>query len=210
MSSGGEIFFDNNYRDMSSSSDDRHRVAVLGGHGFLGKEVLKQLRELPRNNWVVESWDVSEGADRQVNILNLDSLKRAFVAFKPSKVIHAAGVVKFRRRDAKILHEVNVMGTANVLSACKNAEQLLYLSSAAVLGARTKEEDALLTEQNFKIGRKFKNNPYSQSKQDAHELVFAFRRENPNVSTTILMPGFLTGPNPVSYTHLTLPTIYSV
>lgn len=196
MSSGGEIFFDNNYRDMSSSSDDRHRVAVIGGYGFLGKEVLKQLRELPRNNWVVESWDVSEGADRQVNILNLDSLKRAFVAFKPSKVIHAAGVVKFRRRDAKILHEVNVTGTANVLSACKNAEQLLYLSSAAVLGARTKEEEALLTEQNFKIGRKFKNNPYSQSKQDAHELVFAFRRENPNVSTTILMPGFLTGPNP--------------
>ncbi len=160
----------------------------------------------------VESWDVSPAADRRVNVLDETQLNDAVEQFEPTTVIHCAGVVKFRRADAETLRRVNVQGTRNVLSSIRlgrSVRHLVYLSTVAVLGARRDDDDddddgqkkPLLTEENFSVGRTFERNPYTQSKQDAHELVLQFRKDNshPNdVCVTIVLPGFLTGPNPNS------------
>ena len=162
----------------------------------------------------VESWDVSPTADRRVNVLDETQLNDAVEQFEPTTVIHCAGVVKFRRADAETLRRVNVQGTRNVLSSIRlgrSVRHLVYLSTVAVLGARRDDDDdddddddgqkPLLTEENFSVGRTFERNPYTQSKQDAHELVLQFRKDNshPNdVCVTIVLPGFLTGPNPNS------------
>ena len=160
----------------------------------------------------VESWDVSPTADRRVNVLDETQLNDAVEQFEPTTVIHCAGVVKFRRADAETLRRVNVQGTRNVLSSIRlgrSVRHLVYLSTVAVLGARRDDDDddddgqkkPLLTEENFSVGRTFERNPYTQSKQDGHELVLQFRKDNshPNdVCVTIVLPGFLTGPNPNS------------
>ena len=133
---------------------------------------------------------MSPTADRKVNVLDETQLNDAFEQFEPSTVIHCAGVVKFRRADAETLQRVNVQGTRNVLSSisCRKTKtssvrHLVYLSSVAVLGARREGDDddergPLLTEEDFSVGRTFERNPYAQSKQDAHELVLQFRKDN--------------------------------
>ena len=185
----------------------------MSSSSFVASSSSSSSRNRPHVVAEVESWDVSPTADRHVNVLDETQLNDAVEQFEPTTVIHCAGVVKFRRADAETLRRVNVQGTRNVLSSIclgRSVRHLVYLSTVAVLGARRDDDDddddddgqkPLLTEENFSVGRTFERNPYTQSKQDAHELVLQFRKDNnhPNdVCVTIVLPGFLTGPNPNS------------
>ena len=192
----------------SSSGRTKEEEEVSSSSSFVASSSSRGRRVVVE----VESWDVSPTADRKVNVLDETQLNDAFEQFEPSTVIHCAGVVKFRRADAETLRRVNVQGTRNVLSSisCRKTKtssvrHLVYLSTVAVLGARREDDDddergPLLTEEDFSVGRTFERNPYAQSKQDAHELVLQFRKDNHpnNVCVTIVLPGFLTGPNPNS------------
>ncbi len=71
-------------------------------------------------------------------------------------VIHAAAVVSYNRNDRKMMQQVNVDGTANVVNTAldHNIKRMVHLSSIAALGRPVGEE--LIDEENI-----WEDNPYS-------------------------------------------------
>lgn len=99
----------------------RHRVLVTGGSGFIGTNLIEQLLQVGCT--VV---NVSRRAPRcleqahlfrEVDILNLHALMRAFDAFEPDAVVHLAAETGFMRHPNRRGYEINTRGTANVIQA---------------------------------------------------------------------------------------------
>jgi len=119
------------------------RVLVTGGAGFIGSHVVDLL--LARGCEVAVVDDLSSGRRENLNpgaeffkvdITRIDSLRSVFALFKPEVVTHQAAQPSLRysldypNEDAL----VNVIGTLNVISACKQFEvkHLVFASSSAV------------------------------------------------------------------------------
>lgn len=117
-------------------------VTVTGGAGFLGQHVIQHLQlSAP---WVTEirvfdlipfsrSLDYTPRLDVITytgNLGDTESLRKAF--HNASAVLHLASAIDARfQPDKKLLQEVNVKGTANVIAACveEGVPILIYCSS---------------------------------------------------------------------------------
>jgi CDP-glucose 4,6-dehydratase len=122
---------------------------LTGASGLIGRGLTHRLDELG-HAWY--NYDIVEGD----NILAPASLERALVGFEPDVVIHLAaqsGVEPARKRPFEAL-TLNVMGTVNVLEACKDVgiRNVVVASSNHVYGEQlvssgiTQSADALVTE----------------------------------------------------------------
>lgn len=114
-------------------------ILVTGGSGLLGSHLIRELlktdkkiRAIYRNNAPLNMPPNIEWI--KADILDILSLE---VAMKDvEQVYHCAGMVSFNPKKKKLLHQINVEGTANVVNAClnKNIKKLLFVSSVAALG----------------------------------------------------------------------------
>jgi nucleoside-diphosphate-sugar epimerase len=120
-------------------------VLVTGGTGFLGSYIIQELvernypvRAIRRSTSklpfyiparIFEKVEWVEG-----DILDPVSLEEAME--DAEAVIHSAAIVSFHKADKKIMHQVNVQGTANVVNAAieKNISRLVHISSVAAVG----------------------------------------------------------------------------
>ncbi len=120
-------------------------ILVTGGTGFIGKYLLQKLirqedpvRALVRNQSINRNSfpdDIAAKIDWvEGDILDVISLKEAMQGC--DKVYHCAGLVSFLSKDKKLLHQINVTGTANVVNAAldNGSVKLLHVSSIAALG----------------------------------------------------------------------------
>lgn len=132
------------------------RVTVTGGQGFLGAYVIKHLLQLGAK---VDVLDLKAAPDILEQVLTPEELqmfstefidiadaakvKDAILKFKPTSVIHLAGVqIPTVRANPAVGVAVNVLGTVNVFEAVKAlaAQEgtapvpVSYASSGAVLG----------------------------------------------------------------------------
>ena len=174
------------------------RVLVTGASGFLGSHVVRALRDrghdvvaLCRND--VPAFLAEEGATvRRGDILDEDSVRDA--AAGCDAVLHCAGKVSRDPNDAEILHRVHVVGTRNVLNACKAAKVTrAVIASTSGVVAVSEDGDAIANEETatpIGIVGKF---PYYRSKLFAeqaalamNELTFAVISVNPAL---LLGPG---------------------
>ncbi len=80
-----------------------------------------------------------EGAGHELtwiegDIMDITGLEKAFATV--DMVVHAAAMVSFIPRQKKLMHKVNVEGTANVVNAClySSVKKLCHISSVAALG----------------------------------------------------------------------------
>lgn len=88
-------------------------------------------------------------------------------------VLHAAASLKYADRDVEEIRQINVAGTANIVSLAKDrgAGRLCYVSTAYVAGTRTGPVgEELVTLETNPL-----NNQYERSKVDAEVLVSAAR-----------------------------------
>jgi dihydroflavonol-4-reductase len=120
------------------------KIFITGGTGFLGAYIIKELttrgyrvRALRRSSklpsFIPESvFDKVEWFDG--DILDVVSLADAMEGV--DTVIHAAAVISFIPRLKKMMHHVNIDGTANVVNIAleKNISRLVHISSVAALG----------------------------------------------------------------------------
>ena len=125
-------------------------VLVTGGTGFLGAYIIKNLVEkglpvralrrssqppffIPKEIWQQVEW--VEG-----DVLDVVSLDEAMQGVEG--VIHSAAVVSFSHRDHKLMSQVNVEGTANVVNAAleHQVSRFVHVSSVAALGRTNKSE----------------------------------------------------------------------
>lgn len=116
------------------------RIAVTGGTGHIGNALVRLL---------VSSGDdvrvaVPPGEDLapleglpvdavEADVRNIDSLREAFGGC--DVVYHLAGVVSIWPGDGELLHQINVLGTRNVVNACleTGVRRLVYTSSIHAL-----------------------------------------------------------------------------
>lgn len=103
-------------------------VFVAGGSGFLGKRLIKKLREKKQYN--VASTSLSEGIDFR----NLDKTLTYFKKHKPDIVIHAAayiGGIKFGLDHAGEVYFNNILISTNLIEAARITGVKLFINPIA-------------------------------------------------------------------------------
>ena len=141
-------------------------ILVTGGTGLLGSHLLYQLLQTEKTIRVLYRNDdklkkvksvfsyYSDNSDMlfdriewvKGDILNLPSLDIAFKNI--TTVYHSAAMVAFDRGSDKLMNEVNIEGTANIVNLClsNNVQKLCHVSSIASIskpidGSEATEED---------------------------------------------------------------------
>jgi len=173
-------------------------IAVTGANGLLGSFIVRKLIE-ERASFVAikrAHSDTSLLSDvqekirwRDADILDPLLLNEALDGC--THVSHSAAIVSFNPHKAKLVMEINTLGTRNVVDACivKNIKRLIHISSVAALGRQ--KDQVSIDEEN-----KWINNPstnvYDESKYFSELEVF--RGQEEGLSTLIINPSFILAP----------------
>lgn len=175
---------------------DYMRTLVTGATGFLGSWITRALsaaghrptvlvRDASRLDALSDvALDVVQG-----DILNPKSVRDAMSGVEA--VIHVAGLVSLRARDASQLHRVNLLGTRNVLeAAASRGLRVLHTSSIGTLGLT--QQPIAVSESQSPAGRIHLAYPYVESKRQSENLALEFARSGHDVC--VLLPGNVFGP----------------
>lgn len=93
------------------------KYLVTGGSGLIGRFLIPKLGKI---GWNVLDYDIVRGFD----VLNWPMTRDAFQRHHPDVVIHLAAqsIVENSKDDPRSALELNIMGTVNVLEACRVAD----------------------------------------------------------------------------------------
>jgi sterol-4alpha-carboxylate 3-dehydrogenase (decarboxylating) len=125
----------------SSPSKKKETVLVVGGAGFLGRHIVRQLLEHPRFRDHVRVFDLRDPQIAGVERAMTGDLRKAEDVVAAVEgcdvVIHVATATPTSENalDKELMDGVNVRGTYNVVEACRHAgvRRLVYTSSASVV-----------------------------------------------------------------------------
>lgn len=115
-------------------------IVVTGATGLVGSHLVKELAKHSHNNIVALYHNTAPTPQlqqlatwNQIDILDINALEGALQHAK--RVYHCAALVSFNPRQKKLLHQLNIEGTKNVVNACINCgvEKLVHVSSVAAL-----------------------------------------------------------------------------
>jgi len=165
------------------------RIVLTGGAGFLGRHTTRELRELARQLDVpiqIVSFDLV-GAEHSDQSLIGDITKPAAVRTAvqgADLVMHMASLIDWGNRTFSHLHRVNVLGTLNVIEACRAAgvKRLLYTSSMDVL---LDGSEHLNVDESTPYPAQFQDS-YCATKATAERAVLA--ADSPWLTTSVLRP----------------------
>jgi len=112
------------------------RVVVTGATGHIGNVLIRQLLSRGENVRVVipplEDTAPLDGLKVEISECDIRKIDSLIAAFKESDVIyHLAGIISILPGKSELLHQVNVLGTRNVVEAClkTGVRRLIYTSS---------------------------------------------------------------------------------
>ena len=170
------------------------KILITGATGYIGNRLLfaaiekgYHVNALVRNAGAASLPKLDAVTYLAGDIRDFHSVCRAMEGCR--EVIHAAGIAQLWQRDRRMLYEVNVGGTRNVLEAAlqHEVERFVFTSSCAVIGPSgdrpVSETDPRLTP--------FEND-YERSKYCAEELVREY--VNKGLQAVIISPSRVYGP----------------
>ena len=124
----------------------KNKIVVTGGSGRFGLE----LRKIKSNLKFIFPKKI------QLNILNINSIKRYLKKIRPKYLIHLAGLSRPMNIHEKMIDksiDLNIIGTANVAKICfQLGIKLIYFSTSYVYPGKKgsyKENDPLLPNNNY-------------------------------------------------------------
>ena len=124
----------------------KKKIVVTGGSGRFGK----YLRNLKTKHKIFFP------TKKELNILNLQQVKKYLVSKKPDILIHLAGLsrpMNVHEQNIERSIDLNIVGTANITKVCANQNiKLIYFSTNYVYPGKTgnyKETDPLLPVNNY-------------------------------------------------------------
>ncbi len=181
-------------------------VLVTGGSGLVGSRLLydlvsegKKVRALLRpgtSPFLFEQYTSTNPSLRSLvewvegDVLDLESLEAALAGVE--KVYHCAGLISFQPADRKLLEQVNIGGTANLVNLALESptlKQFIHLSSVATLGRISKGE--VLNEDSHWLPGNHNSN-YAVSKYGGEREVWRGIAEG--LPGVILNPSVIIGP----------------
>lgn len=142
-------------------------IVVTGASGLVGSHVVKELSKQHKNiialyNSSAPSKELEALAQWQrADILDINVLEEIFS--KAKQVYHCAAVVSFNPKEKKLMHQLNIEGTKNVVNACIQCgvEKLIHVSSVAALGRIRPGE---LISENMNWSEDTSNSEYGKTK----------------------------------------------
>lgn len=180
------------------------KAFVTGGTGFLGSHLLEALcgvglevTALYRTESKLQSFlgqdESLKTIKTRVNWIKGDLFSSNWSLEGYDYVYHLAGYVGYSPEDRKIMDQVNIEGTAEVIKKIKLAEsraRLIYLSSVVAVGAGYNKSEILNENSVYNIEKY--NFGYFETKRKAEELVNAFCKEGGEAVS--LCPSTIYGP----------------
>ncbi|WP_415063549.1 NAD-dependent epimerase/dehydratase family protein [Bdellovibrio sp.] len=173
------------------------KVLVTGANGFLGSWVTKALVNEGHEVYALvrPKSDISEldGVDCKYvhgDVTDIPSLIEAFKGM--DSVFHLAGVIAYKKSQRSLMDKVNVQGTANVVSVCREHKirRLVYLSSVVAIGAGYTTHEILNEESSYNIADL--NLGYFETKHQAENIVKAACNKG-EINAVILNPSTIYG-----------------
>lgn len=173
------------------------KVLVTGANGFLGSWVTKALVKEGYKVYAL----IRPGSDTSEldginckhvygDVTDIHSILEAFKGM--DSVFHLAGIIAYKKSQRDIMEKVNVDGTANVVSVCRECKvrRLVYLSSVVAIGAGFTPNDILNEESTYNIGHL--NLGYFETKHKAEQIVKAACDKN-QLDAVIINPTTIYG-----------------
>ncbi len=171
-------------------------IAVLGATGHLGNVLVRKLLE--KNEKVRAIVPIGEdlaplaGLNPEITYADLRDVNSLKVAFEGAEIVfHVAGAVDIAGGNRKLLYEINVRGTENVIEACRraNIKKLVYASSVHALYEPPKE---IVIDENMPFSPEKVAGDYAKSKAMASLKVLEAAKNGLNA--VLLCPTGIIGP----------------
>lgn len=173
---------------------------ITGATGFLGRAVINELlgSDADIHAFVLEGDPLTADLPKKVhtsfgNVCDLPSVRRFLGrADEDSCVIHCAGIVSVASRPGRILYDVNVEGTKNIIRACmaRRIGKLVYVSSVHAIAEKPKGLEMEADPDVF-IPEKVRGD-YAKSKAIATRAILKASQRGLNVS--VVLPSGIIGP----------------
>ena len=113
------------------------KVLVVGGNGYLGRFLVKKLKDYQANVVIISRNCESSDSQFVVDITNFEETKKAIQQIQPDIVYHLAANIS-RNRDFEIYEQmavVNVQGTLNLLKSLEDIDaHFIFTSSSEIYG----------------------------------------------------------------------------
>ena len=172
------------------------KALVTGATGFIGANVV---RALLKRDYKVRAL-VRPGSDRrnleglevelaEGDVRDYDSVRRAMEGC--GVVFHVAALYSFWVRPRRLIYEVNVEGTRNVLRAAleRRVERVVYTSSVATLGFHP---DGKPADERTPVDPRRITGDYKRSKYLAEQVALQFFQKG--LPVVVVNPSFPVGP----------------
>ena len=152
------------------------KVLVTGANGFLGSWVTRALVQEGHDVYALvrPKSDLSEleGVNCKYvhgDVTDVHSLLETFKGM--DSVFHLAGVIAYKRSQRPLMDKVNVQGTANVVSVCREhkVRRLVYLSSVVAIGGGFSTDEVLNEDSTYNLHDL--NLGYFETKNEAEKIV---------------------------------------
>lgn len=172
------------------------KCVVTGASGHIGNVVVRDLLKEGYNvtAFVLKNENIDHLKELNISfkygdVRNIDSLKEAFLG--ADIVFHFAGIIEIGTLNKKLMYDVNVQGTKNVVNACKEVKvkRLVYTSSVHAI----KEEPGknLISEKD-KFDPLWVKGNYAKTKAEATNYVL--NSSNDHFEVVVVHPSGVIGP----------------
>lgn len=182
---------------------------VTGAKGHVGNTVIK---ELLLNGENVRALAMPQDRTKSLYGLNIPifegdvcdiaSLEALFQHDQNDEliVIHTAGVVSISSKQDRMIYDVNVNGTKNIISMCKKhgAKRLIYVSSVHAIPEKPAGE--MITEVDH-FDPALVEGYYAKTKAEATQLVLDSVKDG--LDAVVVHPSGIIGPNDYGRAHMT-------
>lgn len=181
------------------------KVLVTGATGFIGVHLVRALVKsqyqvciLHRASSSLEAFSNLDSAISYIqgDVVSSQTVNQAVEGC--DYIFHLAGLISSSRKDKKLMEEINVTGTQNIIEACVkfSIKRLIYVSSVVAVGASSHPE--VLNEGSV-YEESLNQLSYFDTKKRAEELVY-FSIHNQNLPAIILNPSTVYGEGDVQKT----------
>jgi dihydroflavonol-4-reductase len=172
------------------------KALVTGANGFVGSNLVRHLLDLGHNVTALTRSGQYQAPHKNLNITKGDITNPASLvsAFKNHEIVfHLAGTVGYSKALHQSMVMNNVVGTANVIEACKTSAvpQLFFMSSVVAIGASFSKDVILDESSAFNIHHL--NLGYFETKHRAEMLALEAHKKG-DVKVYLANPSTIYGP----------------